>query len=474
MKRFILTLIASTAILLAVEAQYTVTLQAGTEGAADWSIAPAAAAENETVTINYAGARRVKEIKVLVVPDAPDLSGNLNVTGVTAGMTDGSITILMYVDSTMEYSIDGGITWIPMPSDGIIPGLDTGEVLVRTVSTDDTPASKPYVVHVKPAPVVTAPTPALPTYNGGEQALVNAGTADGGELQYSLDGVDWSPTIPTATNAGNYTVYYKAIPDADHLSNSFVGSVNAPLAKADPMIAISAPDYTFSSSSPIGNYAVFTISYNGDGIINNAYSQNPNVVSVNRVDASLYIYRQTFTSDSCKICVTSTEGLNYKADTAYMDVRLLEYDGIALAGSQVGYSVSSNGKAYAPGSGTGNGVPIGVVAFKSGSSGIILALNDWNNGALCDWNSAQTVIQVIGGRSFRVGYEYEYQICGVTSYNWNTLNTQLTGVGGTPLSGNYWTITSGVGPTDYSYFDGGIYYTSGPDVTRKIRLISIF
>jgi hypothetical protein len=47
-------------------------------------------------------------------------------------------------------------------------------------------------------------------------------------------------------------------------------------------------------------------------------------------------------------------------------------------------------------------------------------------------------------------------------------------VGGAPLSGNYWTITSGVGPTDYSYFDGGIYYTSGPDVTRKIRLISIF
>ena len=45
-------------------------------------------------------------------------------------------------------------------------------------------------------------------YNGKSQQLVTAGTAQGGVMKYSLDGTNFSETIPTAVEVGLYTVYY--------------------------------------------------------------------------------------------------------------------------------------------------------------------------------------------------------------------------------------------------------------------------
>ena len=58
------------------------------------------------------------------------------------------------------------------------------------------------------------------TYNGSAQALVTAGEADGGTMMYSTDGSNYSAAIPTGTNAGEYTVYYYAEGDADHISTA--------------------------------------------------------------------------------------------------------------------------------------------------------------------------------------------------------------------------------------------------------------
>ena len=69
----------------------------------------------------------------------------------------------------------------------------------------------------KAAASVTAPTAIEGlVYNGEAQALVEAGSANGGELQYSLDGENWSASAPTATDGGNYTIYYKVVGDANH------------------------------------------------------------------------------------------------------------------------------------------------------------------------------------------------------------------------------------------------------------------
>lgn len=69
----------------------------------------------------------------------------------------------------------------------------------------------------KKDPVYTAPTAKTGlTYNGRAQALINQGSATGGTMQYKLDNGEYSTTIPTATDAGTYTVYYKVVGNATY------------------------------------------------------------------------------------------------------------------------------------------------------------------------------------------------------------------------------------------------------------------
>ena len=53
-------------------------------------------------------------------------------------------------------------------------------------------------------------------YNGTARVLINKGSVEGGIMQYRLDNGTYSPDLPTATNAGTYTVWYKVVGDASH------------------------------------------------------------------------------------------------------------------------------------------------------------------------------------------------------------------------------------------------------------------
>ena len=63
-----------------------------------------------------------------------------------------------------------------------------------------------------------APPTANPglTYNGRPHILINQGSTEGGTMQYKLGGGTYSTELPTATNAGLYTVYYKVMGDDSH------------------------------------------------------------------------------------------------------------------------------------------------------------------------------------------------------------------------------------------------------------------
>ena len=89
------------------------------------------------------------------------------------------------------------------------------------------------VVVAKATPAVTAPTAQELTYTGEAQALVTAGSATGGTLQYSTDGTTYSAEIPTGTKADTYTVYYKVVGDENH-SDTTAESVPVTIAKAEP------------------------------------------------------------------------------------------------------------------------------------------------------------------------------------------------------------------------------------------------
>ena len=71
----------------------------------------------------------------------------------------------------------------------------------------------------KATPTFNAPTAQENlTYTGQEQALIIAGSVtSGGTMQYSLtENGTYSPDIPTGTDAGAYTVWYRVIGDANH------------------------------------------------------------------------------------------------------------------------------------------------------------------------------------------------------------------------------------------------------------------
>ena len=92
--------------------------------------------------------------------------------------------------------------------------------LIANCSTHGSTASKTLditLVNKTPASVTAVPAAQIGLfYNGTDQALVTAGTASGGTMQYSLDGTTWSTAVPTGKNVGAYTVQYKVVGDATH------------------------------------------------------------------------------------------------------------------------------------------------------------------------------------------------------------------------------------------------------------------
>ena len=103
-----------------------------------------------------------------------------------------------------------------------------------------------------------APTANTLTYTGAAQALVNAGTAIGGTMQYKVGTTGtWSTDIPTATAAGTYAVYYKVVGDANHNDFDKGNYINATIAMAQ--LIVKAKDLTVE----YGATPTFDVTYKG-------------------------------------------------------------------------------------------------------------------------------------------------------------------------------------------------------------------
>ena len=99
-----------------------------------------------------------------------------------------------------------GGAWDENPADATITGAKTFT----------------YTFTAKQAATVTkAPTAKTLTYTGSAQGLVTAGEATGGTMQYALGTAteateQYTTSIPTATDAGTYYVWYKVVGDDNH------------------------------------------------------------------------------------------------------------------------------------------------------------------------------------------------------------------------------------------------------------------
>ena len=160
-------------------------------------------------------------------PQDPDLSYKGEAQAlVTAGVTD---------DGTVEYKLGDG-EWSETIPTGI--NATTYKIYYRIIGDknhNDLAGDTLYIA-VTIARVnstyTTAPTAAKNlVYTGADLTLAVAGEVVGGELRYSLDNEKWSANLPTAKNAGEYTVYYKIEPDANH-TGATNGSFKVVIAKA--------------------------------------------------------------------------------------------------------------------------------------------------------------------------------------------------------------------------------------------------
>ena len=107
---------------------------------------------------------------------------------------------------------NAGLTTHVVSDDNAYETAVQGSTIVLQVVGDGgtTPAGKP-------APKYTPPTAKTGlVYNGTAQVLISESHVEGGMMQYRLDNGAYSPDLPTATNAGIYTVYYKVVGDASH------------------------------------------------------------------------------------------------------------------------------------------------------------------------------------------------------------------------------------------------------------------
>ncbi len=111
-------------------------------------------------------------------------------------------------------------------------------------SFENAPVTEKFKIQKEKAKVTTAPEAAGEplVFNTRAQKLVTAGSGTGGTMVYSVDGENgtYSSTIPTKTDAGDYTVHYKVQGDSNH-SDSDVGSVVvtiSPKTVKDPLITL--------------------------------------------------------------------------------------------------------------------------------------------------------------------------------------------------------------------------------------------
>lgn len=97
-------------------------------------------------------------------------------------------------------------------------------------------------VTVNKASVTVTQAPAAEenlTYNGTAQALVTGGTATGGSIEYSLDQTNWSDSVPTGKDVGQYTVYWREkARDTNHTANTTVNTISVDIAPATLTVSV--------------------------------------------------------------------------------------------------------------------------------------------------------------------------------------------------------------------------------------------
>ena len=119
---------------------------------------------------------------------------------------------------TSGAKVENGELTLPIQKNDVetTGSVGTVTVVIKSANYEDITLTVNVNATNKLVPTVTAPTANSLTYNGAEQTLVTAGKTTGGTMLYRLGDSEWSEQIPTAKNAGEYTVWYKVQGNAEY------------------------------------------------------------------------------------------------------------------------------------------------------------------------------------------------------------------------------------------------------------------
>ena len=244
--------------------------------------------EDAAVTVNLTLTER--DTPILTLPDS-----------ITVDYTGAGIPVSAVTGKRAAFDgKDVPGTWSWKAGQTITNAADTGSKTIVFTPDDPVnylPAEGTVSVTISPvAPAYTAPT-AMDglIYSGNAQALVNAGSTAHGKLLYSLskDGA-YSETVPTGTDAGEYTVWYKVAGDNNH-TDTQPASVTVTVAPKTVTATV-----TVSGDS---------LTYTGDplkpGVI---VKDGDTVISPEEYDVS---YRDNVNAGTATVTVRNKAGGNY-------------------------------------------------------------------------------------------------------------------------------------------------------------------
>lgn len=156
---------------------------------------------------------------------------------------------------TSGAKVENGKLTLPIQKNDVetTGSVGTVTVVIKSTNYEDITLTVNVNATNKLVTTVTAPTANALTYNGAEQALVTAGKTTGGTMLYRLGDSEWSEQIPTAKNAGEYTVWYKVQGNAEYAD---VAEQNVTVTVAKKVVTVTALDksaYTGSTAPDLSS-----------------------------------------------------------------------------------------------------------------------------------------------------------------------------------------------------------------------------
>ena len=153
-----------------------------------------------TFTVSYK-----KEMQGRWIQSIGDLAYTGEKLEPTVTVKDGNTTLIPGTDYTVTYS------------NNLNAGTATVTVTAKEGSGYEGEATATFTIAKADITMITAPAAVEGlVYSGKALTLISAGEASFDKVLYSLDDETYSEALPTATEAGTYTVYYKVEGDDNH------------------------------------------------------------------------------------------------------------------------------------------------------------------------------------------------------------------------------------------------------------------